>query len=45
MSNLVIFYASLIMEGDWEFSRVPKRLKEKVKKLLIEKGFEDLTKE
>jgi len=39
---MAVIYANLIIEGVKEFKDVPKRLKESVRKILIQLGLEEL---
>ena len=40
--KMAVIYANLIIEGVKEFKDVPKRLKESVRKILIQLGLEEL---
>jgi hypothetical protein len=42
MLNIVIFFAQRVISGKQSFSSIPAQLKEDVKNLLIEQGFESL---
>lgn len=39
---MAAIYASLVIKGEKTFSEVPERIRDKVKAILIEKGFAEL---